>query len=139
MEDHCILKLLLQPLVENALYHGIKNKRGRGIIRVKGWKESAFLCFRVEDNGIGMMPERIMELGRRFSGEAFPGEDNADGYGLYNVSKRLELYYNRKDLLHIVSVYKEGTAVTLKIPAAAEARNIAEALAAGRVLEISGV
>ncbi|MDR1250815.1 MAG: sensor histidine kinase [Treponema sp.] len=139
MEDHCILKLLLQPLVENALYHGIKNKRGRGIIRVKGWKESDFLCFRVEDNGIGMMPERIMELGRRFSGEAFPGEDNTDGYGLYNVSKRLELYYNRKDLLHIVSVYREGTAVTLKIPAAAEARNIAEALAAGRVLETSGV
>ena len=116
MEHKTILKLLLQPFVENALYHGIKNKRGKGFIKVRGWAERAdggWLFFSVEDNGIGMNEEQLCFL-RKQLGDAstLPGKS----YGLYNVSKRLELYYNLTDLLDIQSVHKEGTKVTLRIP-----------------------
>jgi len=115
MEHKKILKLLLQPLVENALYHGIKNKRGKGLITVRGRMETGetnWLVFTVEDNGIGMTGEQLAML------RESPGETSsaAKSYGVYNVTKRLELYYNRKDLLDVQSVYGEGTKVTLKIP-----------------------
>jgi two-component system sensor histidine kinase YesM len=117
MKEKTILKLLLQPLVENALYHGIKNKRGKGTIKAKGWQEGAYLCFSVEDNGIGMTGEQLSKVRRQMKEHPDPETLNT-GYGLYNVSKRLELYYNRQDLLDISSVYQEGTMVILKIPGA---------------------
>ena len=119
MESKTILKLLLQPLVENALYHGIKNKRGKGLITVRGWidrdktkQDDGWLLFSVEDNGIGMKAEQLNAIRKQqdFSPQA------AQSYGLYNVNKRLELYYNRTDLLEIHSVYNEGTNVTIRIP-----------------------
>jgi two-component system sensor histidine kinase YesM len=115
MGDKTILKLLLQPLVENALYHGIKNKRGRGTIRARGWREDSCLRFSIEDNGIGMTAGQLGNIKKQLRETLAP--PNAI-YGLYNVSKRLELYYNRTDLLEIQSVYKEGTLVTLKVPEA---------------------
>jgi two-component system sensor histidine kinase YesM len=131
MEKKIILKLLLQPLVENALYHGIKNKRGRGTITVRGWQDGTSLCFTVEDNGIGMTEKRLAEIRERIGKRTVPEfadnigmEENSpldsleSGYGLYNVSKRLELYYSRFDLLKIESVYQKGTMITLKIPEA---------------------
>ena len=112
MSHNAILKLLLQPLVENALYHGIKNKRGRGCIRAKGWTEDGLLCFSIADNGIGMTEERLAAVREQLR---LPPESKS--YGLYNVARRLELYYNRNGLLDIQSVYREGTTVTLRIPA----------------------
>jgi two-component system sensor histidine kinase YesM len=115
MGDSAILKLLLQPLVENALYHGIKNKRGRGTIRVRGWREDACLRFSIEDNGIGMTDEQLENIKKQLRETQAPDGLNAI-YGLYNVNRRLELYYNRTDLLEIESVYREGTRVNLKVP-----------------------
>jgi len=117
MGSAVILKLLLQPLVENALYHGIKNKRGRGMITVKGLREGDTLVFIVADNGAGIPEERLAEIRRQLAGEETPA--SAAGYGLYNVSRRLELYYNLSGLLAIESVHGEGSAVTLRIPAGA--------------------
>lgn len=54
-----MLKLMLQPLVENAIYHGVKRKRGRGLIRVTGWRQGNEMCFAVEDDGLGMTPEQL--------------------------------------------------------------------------------
>jgi two-component system sensor histidine kinase YesM len=124
MEQKVMLKLLLQPLVENALYHGIKNKRGRGTIVVRGWQEKGFLCFSVADNGVGMKSEQLASVKAQL--EVNPariiGETENRIYGLYNVAKRLELYYNRADLLDVQSVYREGTKVALFVPeSAAEA------------------
>ena len=62
MAECQILKLVLQPLVENALYHGIKNKRARGFLSVKGWRENGYLCFSVEDDGIGMTEEKLENI-----------------------------------------------------------------------------
>jgi two-component system sensor histidine kinase YesM len=118
MEQKVVLKLLLQPLVENSLYHGIKNKRGRGTIVVRGWQEKGFLCFSVTDNGVGMTGEQLASVKAQL--EVNPphvmGETGNRIYGLYNVAKRLELYYNRADLLDVQSVYREGTQVTLLVP-----------------------
>ncbi|MDR2314246.1 MAG: sensor histidine kinase [Spirochaetaceae bacterium] len=115
MADKIILKLLLQPLVENALYHGIKNKRGKGTITTRGWLESGQICFSVEDNGIGIRPGDLERIRGQLR-EPPNVESGNSVYGLYNVNKRLELYYNRRDLLEIKSVYTEGTKVTVKIP-----------------------
>jgi two-component system sensor histidine kinase YesM len=115
MGEKIILKLLLQPLVENALYHGIKNKRGQGTIRVRGRQEAGFLCFIVSDNGIGITGDQLENIRAQLRKPPAPDAQTAI-YGLYNVSRRLELYYGRQDLLEINSVYREGTAVTLRIP-----------------------
>jgi len=111
MKQKMILKLLLQPLVENALYHGIKNKREGGLIKVRGWmeleEETEWLLFSIEDNGIGITKEQL---------EVIRMQDSASSYGLFNVSKRLELYYNMTGLLDIQSTYDKGTKVSLRIP-----------------------
>ena len=121
MEQKTILKLLLQPLVENALYHGIKNRRGKGLITVRGWMESEknmdWIFFSVEDNGIGIMPQQLAALRKQAETQSDPSFHSASSsYGLYNVSKRLELYYNMTGLLDIQSAYQEGTKVRLRIP-----------------------
>ena len=110
-----ILKLVLQPIVENALYHGIKNKRGRGLLSVKGWRENNRLCFSVEDNGIGMTEEKLANIMEQIRGSADP-EDLNNVYGLYNVNKRLELYYDASTKLNITSQYNKGTTVYFSVP-----------------------
>ena len=116
-----ILKLLLQPLVENALYHGIKYKRGGGMIRVRGFREDDMLCFEVQDTGIGMTEERLEEVReamrqgrqmRRDPDEPEPG----GGFGLYNVDQRIRLYYNLDHGLEIGSG-PDGTTVSFRVPA----------------------
>lgn len=118
IKDKRILKLILQPLVENALYHGIKNKRGRGTISVEGRLERTAagerLYFCVSDDGMGITPERLEQIERLLSGE--PGEEQDGGYGLYNVSKRLQLYYNMPVGLRIESEYRQGTRVSFTVP-----------------------
>lgn len=117
MREQPVLKLLLQPLVENALYHGIKNKRGGGFLSVRGWKENGFLCFSVEDDGIGIESDNLANILKQIDGTIDPAT-LSNVYGLYNVSKRLELYYNKNAKLEISSVYKEGTKVLFRVPEA---------------------
>jgi len=105
-----ILKLLLQPLVENALYHGIKNTRERGKITVTIKNENDKLRFTVADNGIGMSKETLNEL--IYDINHGSGEK---GYGLYNVNRRLELYYGLSEGLEISSEYKKGTVVSFAL------------------------
>lgn len=111
-----ILKLTLQPLVENALYHGIKNKRGMGHIRVTGELDGEKLVFRVWDDGIGMSPERLEQVRRMVRGED-QSEDRSSGFGLFNVWQRLQLNYGEGYGLEIDSVYGEWTEARVTIPA----------------------
>ena len=113
--DAPMLKLILQPLVENALYHGIKNKRTRGLIAVRAWRDGRFLAFSVRDDGIGMTPERLSDILAKIEGDADPNA-LGDVYGLYNVARRLRLYYNGEAELKIESAYGEGTVVTFRVP-----------------------
>ena len=121
IEQYMILKLLLQPLVENALYHGIKYRRGGGKISVRGFLEGEELCFVVEDTGCGMTPERLEQVRdavrkgrqmRRDPNEPEPG----GGFGLYNVEQRIRLYYNLDRGLEIESG-PGGTKVSFRVPA----------------------
>ena len=95
IKDHIVLKMLLQPLVENALYHGIKNKRGGGCIIIRGYEDRDNLIFEVEDNGSGMDPETLEKVRKKLSG-TFEGEQadlKKGGFGLNNVAQRLRMYY----------------------------------------------
>ncbi len=107
------LKLTLQPLVENALYHGIKNKRGMGQIKVYGRKEGDVIYLSVEDNGIGMKPERLEEVKRGMRQE----QEKLNSFGLYNVLQRIRLNYGEEYGIDIDSAYGEGTIITVRIPA----------------------
>ena len=100
---YIIPKLTLQPLVENALYHGIKNKRGKGKILIEGFNLGDDMMLRVTDNGQGMTPERLYEVQ-----EAIRTGERA-GFGLAAVSERIVLYYGPGYGLKISSTEGEGT------------------------------
>ena len=110
-----ILKLLLQPLVENALYHGIKIKRGGGTIKVSGKLEEGYLTFSVKDTGLGMTEEQLRDLNERMKKEQPSVSEGGGGFGLVNVNLRIRLYYNQQDGLKIKS-NAEGTEVTFQVP-----------------------
>jgi len=107
-----VLKLLLQPLVENAIYHGIKHRRGRGLIRVSGRVEEGWLILSVRDNGAGMTADRLQQVRQGLAADS--GE--SAGYGLFNVNKRIQLYYNQPQGIEIQSEEKIGTTVSLRVP-----------------------
>lgn len=117
VSKNTILKLILQPLVENALYHGIKNKRQGGTIIVRALqKNPEEVLLEVEDDGIGFTPEKMAALQAEL-------DDDSDeikmesGYGVGNVNKRIKLYYGKQYGLTIRSEYNTGTCVRLVIPA----------------------
>jgi two-component system sensor histidine kinase YesM len=115
--DNTILKLLLQPLVENALYHGIKNKRGGGTITVRArQKNAAEILLEVEDDGIGLTPDKLAQLQAELTDTS--GEMKLEsGFAIGNVNKRIRLYYGSPYGLSIQSAYNTGTCATLVIPA----------------------
>ena len=114
LKDQLMLKLVLQPLVENAIYHGIKLIRRPGTIVVRGWLEGQRMHFSVTDSGIGIPKEKLEAVRAQLGGEA-PGSD-VEGYGLYNVDKRLCLYYDSAAGLFIESEYEKGTTVSFSVP-----------------------
>ena len=113
--DFYILKLLLQPLVENALYHGIKIKRGGGKITVTGRLEDGNLVFSVRDTGLGMTAEQLNDLNERMKMGQPTVSEGGGGFGLVNVNLRIRLYYNQEDGLKIES-NAEGTEVKFIVP-----------------------
>lgn len=113
LHRYLIPKITIQPLVENALYHGIKNKRGLGRIVISGRKEEDFLILQIEDNGIGMRKERLDQV-KEGMNQKIPTEK--DIYGLYNVNERIRLNFGEKYGLSIESTYGEGTVVSIILP-----------------------
>ncbi len=103
LDNIMVPKLTLQPLAENALYHGIKNKRGKGKILIEGFDLGEDMMLRVTDNGQGMTPERLHEVQ-----EAIRTGERA-GFGLAAVSERIALYYGPGYGLKISSTEGEGT------------------------------
>ncbi|HNY21257.1 MAG TPA: sensor histidine kinase [Treponemataceae bacterium] len=109
-----MLKLLLQPLVENAIYHGIKQTRRRGRIALRGYAEGDRMIFTVEDNGLGMTAEELAKLRENLFN--YDVSNPGNGFGLYNVHKRIELYYETDDGLTVESEYDKGCTITLRLP-----------------------
>ena len=111
--EYKIPKITIQPLVENALYHGIKNKRGQGTITVSGKRnENGFVLY-VRDNGIGMTQERLKEVRAGIQKLSYTGKEI---YGLYNVNERIRLNFGETYGISIESTYGEGTCVSISLP-----------------------
>ncbi|MBQ8945428.1 MAG: sensor histidine kinase [Lachnospiraceae bacterium] len=111
--DRIIPKITIQPLVENALYHGIKNKRGMGHIRITGEAKDGEILLRVSDDGIGMTAERLDTVRESI---AHQDPDRGDLYGLYNVNERIRLRAGDGYGISLDSAYGEGTVVTITLP-----------------------
>ena len=114
-----MLKMTLQPLVENALYHGIKNKRGKGTIRITGQKiNDRHIVMTIEDNGMGMPEDVLARLSDRLN--QLPLEtahrDEKDGFGLFNVQQRIRLYYGSEYGLQLTSEQGHGTTIHIHFP-----------------------
>ena len=108
--DCLIPKMTLQPLVENAIYHGIKPKRGKGLISVTGERNQDRVTIRVADTGAGMDPPELETLRRQLE------NDEATGFGLVSSYKRLRLMYGADCEFTIESQRGVGTAITIRIP-----------------------
>lgn len=110
-----IPKLLLQPLIENAIYHGIKPKSETGTILVKGCRMDHHVVLSITDNGNGMRPR---DLARILQGQPASSGNNTpfSGIGINNIRERLLLYYGEAAQLSITSEYKQYTCVEIRIP-----------------------
>lgn len=112
--EYKIPKLLLQPLVENALYHGVKKKRGKSRIFVWGYREGNHLVLKVNDNGKGMSKETLEAL--RNNIERRVDQKESDSFGLANVNQRIKYYYGDEYGLEIESEEDVGTEATICLP-----------------------
>jgi two-component system sensor histidine kinase YesM len=112
-----ILKLTLQPLVENALYHGIKNKRGGGTITVRARRAGQNqVLLEIIDDGVGFTPYKLGKIQASLESELDDYSLSESGFGLANVHKRIQLYYGKQYGLCVESKYQEGTRITVTIP-----------------------
>ena len=101
-----VVKVILQPVVENCIIHGFKNMDKKGVITIRAYSDNEDIIFEIEDNGCGM--ELPPDGG-------FPKSQNkSGGYGLYNVNKRLQMYYGEGYGLSFVSVPGKGTLVKIR-------------------------
>ena len=118
--EYKIIKLVLQPLVENAIYHGIKNKRGRGVLKVSihyADESRQAITFTVEDNGAGFTEERLGQVRNELRTGAEDSEKLSSVYGLYNVNKKLKLYYGEQtEGIIIESTAGKGSKISFTIP-----------------------
>lgn len=121
LRDLFVLKLLLQPLIENAIYHGIKGRRGPGHIRVEARLEHNRLLLTVQDNGAGMSNERLAEMQHLLEAPLASLEASSPGitgksYGMLNVQARLRLSFGDEYGIVLESQEGEGTSVTIIHP-----------------------
>ncbi len=107
-----IHKLILQPIVENAIYHGIKGMRKKGKIDIRVYREGDLLMLRISDNGVGIGEEKLEKLRDALQN----GNRGEMGYGMFNVNERICLSYGKAYGLTIDSEKNEGTVITIKYP-----------------------
>lgn len=111
------IKIILQPLVENAIKHGIvKNKSNQGLISIVGRKKGCDIYLEVEDNGKGIDEEQLIFINRALKGIKEMSTDES-GFGLFNVNQRIRLHYGKNYGLSIESQLDKGTIVRIVLPA----------------------
>lgn len=115
--DIRIPKLSIQPLVENAIVHGIEPMEHGGTIRLSVKKEAGIISFTVQDNGIGIVPSELHQIRERLQNDvSIAFVTGSNGIGLFNVCKLIQLHYGKQYGLTIDSVPGAGTTIVLKIP-----------------------
>ncbi|MCR5747244.1 MAG: histidine kinase [Lachnospiraceae bacterium] len=115
LNDYRMIKLTLQPVVENALYHGIKNKRGGGSISISAEDNGKNIRMIVQDTGIGMRDEELSAVKDIIDGKVRPSTDNT-GFGMANIAERIRLNYGPEYGITLESEYEKGTSVYIVIP-----------------------
>jgi two-component system sensor histidine kinase YesM len=115
---HHIIRLCLQPLVENAVFHGLEHLPSGGIVTIQGGLEQDAVRIFIKDNGVGIEPAKLKSIQTKLQFKGFEEEAGMRrSIGLFNVNERLQLYFGDSFGLLIDSTKGEGTTVTLKIPA----------------------
>lgn len=117
IDGYKLPKLTLQPLVENAIYHGLKPKRGKGKITVTGKTDGDKIILKVQDTGAGMNEEELQNLKTKIINE------DTTSFGLVAAYKRLKLLYGEEFRFDIVSKKDSGTSIKISIPRKAKIEN----------------
>ncbi|MCY9668381.1 histidine kinase [Paenibacillus alginolyticus] len=112
--DMPILKLLLQPLVENAIIHGVEMKGGKGAISITGYQLDESVVFVVSDDGLGMTTQRLEEIREHLKSG---GGSSSELFALSNVDQRIKHYYGEGYGLEIFSQLNKGTTIEVYLPA----------------------
>lgn len=126
-EEYQTLKLSLQPLVENAVFHGLERKVGEGQIRLSVLLDADTLILTVRDNGVGMTPDALAQLQSTLEDARRDERDVSESkrsIGLTNIARRLHLFYGSASSISIESMEGKGTTVVVRIPARKEAANV---------------
>ncbi len=113
LEECCCLKMVLQPLIENSIYHGIKEKGVAGTVKIRALECEGDVLIRVTDDGMGMEPEQLDKIRTLLEGDQ---EYASDAYGIINVQRRLKMYFGDAYGICVDSVYGEWTTVTVRLP-----------------------
>lgn len=113
--DYYTIKLILQPIVENAIYHGLEKKSGKGTLKIEAMKNDGYIIIRVEDDGVGIPGEQLEMLRGALDGRG-EYDPKMMNIGIKNVNERLKLYFGEEFGLQLDSVYGRGTAVTIRLP-----------------------
>ena len=108
-------KITLQPIIENAIYHGINRMVDEGRIEIRIFQKNDDIIFQIEDNGVGMTEEQCREILQKESGDR-------TGIGIKNVNDRIRIYFGEEYRLSIASELDEGTCVTIRMPKITEGR-----------------
>ena len=113
VEERCLdflcNKITLQPLIENAINHGLNGLSDDERIDIRVFESGEDILFTVTDNGVGMEPEQLEDIFRR-------GPDSKSGIGVTNVNERLRIWFGERYGVSITSVPDEGTCVTVRMP-----------------------
>lgn len=113
--QYLVPKMIIQPLVENSIYHGLKLKKQKGIININIFSENDYILIEVIDNGLGMDNEKLAATRKNLYQSV-----ESEHYGLYNINERLKITFKDDYSIDIDSEYEKGTKVSIKIPKMSE-------------------
>ena len=111
MYQYNCIKLILQPLVENAIEHGLNDNESGGKIEIIGEENDNYIILRIKDNGYGISEEKLQSIYKGFHDDSIH-----QGVGLKNVYQRIKIYYGEEADLKIESLEDEGTTISIYIP-----------------------
>jgi len=112
IKEYMILPLLLQPVVENAFVHGLEERKEKGTVLIRIYKENSELIIQIEDDGIGIEVEKLKKLNEILNRV----EDESKSIGMRNVNKRIKIHYGNEYGVKIDSEFKVGTSVKIYLP-----------------------
>jgi two-component system sensor histidine kinase YesM len=117
--DYLVIKMMLQPLVENCFYHAFQDREGSWKITIRGRIEGENLYIEIEDNGLGIEPERLKKINRGLVSDSEVEIDKkAEGFiGLWNVDKRMKMQFGNECGIRLKSIPDMGTTIIITVPA----------------------